>query len=452
MAPFRSQSMRNMMYSQLTPCEESDSLSKCEAINCRKNESRIMRKIGLTILVCSLFLNGCLLALFLLHPENIDASEPGNKSLNMTSFIHAKIISETLNASNSLVTEKVDADDLDLGLDKASANYEKLKYLRNGNAERQDHPTLHSCKLTHVVMPFHVRQIGAVEANLASWTKFRPVLPADSTGNDSLLHNEPEIYFVFYSSANASDPSQKKAIAELERKIHGFWKLLELNAGEHQSKKENIQINGNLDTIPRKRVVAGFSGYQILHANLTKSEDHYLSGSRIMLEKMISKELSFSGPPVSYVMYMEPDCLPVASAWLTTLYQQTAWPILPFWIKGSMFRGGNRRVGLSRKPEVLFHINGNALYHIGDPGFRDFYFHIYKPWILSRSHGKERSFDTLLFFFLTDPFNFNIAKTIVHLFQYTDIIQNFWQSSYSVSQLAKAYPNTVLVHGGFRSD
>ena len=134
--------------------------------------------------------------------------------------------------------------------------------------------------------------------------------------------------------------------------------------------------------------------------------------------------------------------------------RQCAWPILPFWIKGSAFRGTKKKKNplAKRSPVILFHINGNALYNVGDEGFRRFYFEVYKPWVHSRNRGKEMSFDTHLYYFLLDPYNFNITTTILPMLQYTDIVQNIHKARYKPELIRNMYINTLIVHGGYRQE
>mmetsp|Transcript_6475 Transcript_6475/g.7034 ORF Transcript_6475/g.7034 Transcript_6475/m.7034 type:complete len:333 (+) Transcript_6475:75-1073(+) len=88
-----------------------------------------------------------------------------------------------------------------------------------------------------------------------------------------------------------------------------------------------------------------------------------------------------------YWFLMEPDVLPVRPLWLEHVYKETL-DVSPFWIKGSIaFRGAclshpkhiNKPCPPPANPlETRFnghwfvHINGNAIYRIGDPEFLAF--------------------------------------------------------------------------------
>lgn len=66
------------------------------------------------------------------------------------------------------------------------------------------------------------------------------------------------------------------------------------------------------------------------------------------------------------VLLNEVDCFPVQAGWLERLQQLVAGSE-PFWVLGSPYRGWGR-LG----PDILGHVNGNALYGVGTPGFGAF--------------------------------------------------------------------------------
>jgi hypothetical protein len=66
-----------------------------------------------------------------------------------------------------------------------------------------------------------------------------------------------------------------------------------------------------------------------------------------------------------YVLYMEPDCVPIRPDWLGQLIDQVEHAHA--WIIGSVYRG---RGALARR--WMRHLNGNAVYAVGDSDFQDF--------------------------------------------------------------------------------
>lgn len=233
-----------------------------------------------------------------------------------------------------------------------------------------------------------------------------------------------DVEFVFYTSCNIEDKRQVKEIEIIEKKLHAVW-------------AEVLEEPGDLS----------FSGYQIIHAGIDKNTDSYFSGSRIMLERMLGNRLALRNAP-SYVMYMEPDCHPIRSHWLAGLAEQVSGSSLsPFWIKGSIFRGGRStpKCGALR---LRFHLNGNALYNLGDEAFRIFYFRIFKPWCRKQYKGVEGAFDTRLFQYLMESDeSATVLPEIWHMFHSSEFIMNYSRTPYSVKDIRNKNPFTFLVHG-----
>jgi hypothetical protein len=113
-----------------------------------------------------------------------------------------------------------------------------------------------------------------------------------------------------------------------------------------------------------------------------------------------------------------------------------------------MFKGNFGLVQPLRK-SVWVHINGNALYNAGDERFRTFYFEKVRPSVQSESYF---SYDNAIFDFLFDEKNVLLSREVVHLLQFSDVIQNFFHTKYSAKSLRKLFPDTFLVHGGENKD
>lgn len=283
--------------------------------------------------------------------------------------------------------------------------------------------TIKKARLTNVVMPFHSRQEPAVLRNLEMWKVFPPcVMDLSSVDLSSVdpffaLDEHPggklgrNVSFTFFVSSDV-DP-------ELELRL-----LTAFNA------------------LPED-VRGCFRDANVRFSRLSDNDDSYLTGSRKMFEFMLNGWLGMRDP--YYVLYMEPDCLPIRPSWLTLLDSLTRYPSGQFWIKGSIFRG-NARAIKNRIVYNLFHINGNAIYNLGDAGFRHFYFDMVRPYIAK--YYNEGAYDTDIFKFLLDLGNYNYARQMAHMFHFTDAIQNMWHSNYSITELKAMSETVVLVHGG----
>lgn len=277
-------------------------------------------------------------------------------------------------------------------------------------------PSYHYQRLTHIVMPFHTSQVSRVEANLHSWSEYPPCTAAMGGA-----HPNGPFHLVLYSSA---DSRKRQYIVELEQRLQAAI--------------------GNMTA----DALACFQSIEIQHANLSGPSDTYYRGTRLMIEKLILQKVRLQYPP-QYVFYMEPDCLPIRSNWLNALDLSVRWPNAPFWMKGSIYRGHNKAVYATRHPPQVFHINGNAIYNIGDRAFKNFYVKHYRPYVNSVSKSKERSFDTDFYRFIHDIDNVMVTRSIIHKFQYSEVVQNYWRSSFSVAKLRNDNPGTYLIHGGY---
>ena len=277
-------------------------------------------------------------------------------------------------------------------------------------------------RLTNIVMPFHARQEAAVIRNLELWRHFPPC--------------DPEL-----QSANSTDePFFVRDEHPAGRLAHNVT-LTFFVSGETDPELE-LRLLAAFTSLP-PRISQCFTTANVRFSRLTNNDDSYLTGSRKMFEFMLNGWLGMTQP--YYVLYMEPDCLPVRPGWLTVLDALTRHPTAPFWIKGSIFRGDSRVI-TNRLVYNLFHINGNALYNLGDPAFRHFYFDLVRPFIAT--YYNEGAYDTDIFKFLLDLGNWNYARSVSHMFQFTDSIQNHWHSNYSISELKAMSGTVALVHGG----
>lgn len=74
-----------------------------------------------------------------------------------------------------------------------------------------------------------------------------------------------------------------------------------------------------------------------------------------------------------YVFQMETDCVPLRRGWLTELRRLLA-NSDPAWIIGSLYHGVE-----TLSPSFKNHLNGNAIYAVGDPGFQNFLDTFWEP-------------------------------------------------------------------------
>jgi hypothetical protein len=253
--------------------------------------------------------------------------------------------------------------------------------------------------LTHVIMPFHPKQLNDVLANIRLWSRFRPC-------DDSMKN----MTFLFFSSSS---------------------KNLSL---------ENALLNSiKMD----QNSMMCFKSVHVSFANLPESKNDHLLGSRLMFEQMLSKHIFYGETEPHHVFYMEPDCVPVRPNWLNVVEASTAHQ--DFWMKGSIFRGDSKTFS----SDLIYnhiHINGNAIYNVKDQEFKEFYFGIVRKLITSRL-GEEGGYDADIFKVLLWK-NAKFTSCYFHKFIFSDFVINMWHTPFSISQILADNKNVVLMHGG----
>lgn len=265
-------------------------------------------------------------------------------------------------------------------------------------------------RLSHVIMPFHPRQLESVKKNLMIWSKYFPCK------KETKLEG---IGFIFYVS------SSRKDIIHVEKFESELFEASASGSGKDC-----------------------FRFYSIIYANLSGNNDGYLRGSRLMFEKMIKKEISFGSVEPSYIFYMEPDCIPIRSNWLAALNNLIVSPNADFWMKGSLFRGPFDVI-LNNVIYNHVHINGNSIYNVSDEGFAEFYFKIVRR-IIETEFIDTCAYDTDIYRALLWN-NSKYTAPFFHMFQYSDFIQNYWHSEYSLTEILDNSPSTFFIHGGWRA-
>jgi hypothetical protein len=252
-----------------------------------------------------------------------------------------------------------------------------------------------------VVVPFVGWQSEWVFRNLDSiWPRVPPC--------ESDLHPKPELFFYFHKDISRS----RFALSEIQRLFR---------------KHENVS--------------RCFASLQFLNAGLSDAEDVYpLAAARMFFRLFKSKRLA----QYKTMYYMEPDNLPCRAGWLTALGRESHVPG-GFWVRGSILRDGIEDTG--RYPYAA-HINGNALYAIGDQAFREFLSKVEESF-WARPNDFLGGYDVALHTLRTDrSFMTWIEYTqTVHLFQYTELVQNLFRTKGNASDICRSFSSTYFIHG-----
>lgn len=156
---------------------------------------------------------------------------------------------------------------------------------------------------------------------------------------------------------------------------------------------------------------------------------------------------------MSYILLMESDCRPIRSGWLKKA-EEIVLHGDGFWICGSLYRG----VGA---PRHYAHINGNAIYAVGKPGFCWFMEEVYFPFFKKRLEtNKYLPYDIVIeeifrdvHLLQADKETLSLWKKCASRFRYTEFIQNvsFWYDAFmpedDLLTLRARYPETYILHG-----
>lgn len=129
-----------------------------------------------------------------------------------------------------------------------------------------------------------------------------------------------------------------------------------------------------------------------------------------------------------YVFYMEPDCVPIRPDWLGQLLDRLERS--DAWIVGSVYRG---RGTLDRR--FMRHLNGNAIYAVGDAEFQEFLVDLEARLAGLLAEDPRYAYDLALEVLITgascdamatddERALWHYFQPIAHRFQATDFIQN----------------------------
>ena len=250
-------------------------------------------------------------------------------------------------------------------------------------------------KLSAVVIPTTPSEIDQIEKNLKLWN-CSLLVPSVYSDFDA----KPDLIFAFSSTQDA----------KLSRRL-----------------LEAIKASTN--------VMCCFDNIEVIYVGLDKELDYYErdyrkkvkgrgynSGPNEQFFELISR-LSYYE---DFIFYMETDCVPLRQGWLDAI-RELAEGDSESWVIGAYYRGVER---ISER--FTFHLNGNALYRVGDPEFIAFVENFWRPKLyeILDSVDQRMAYDCLLshVFNAADPEISNqewkTLQTVGHRFRATSLIQN----------------------------
>lgn len=270
--------------------------------------------------------------------------------------------------------------------------------------------TINSYKLSHVIIPFHIKQIDQVIANIDKWSKYKPCLKIDRSNRNHM----PKLLFYIGYSNNQTD------LNDIKLKMRNLMANFECFSNGNRIDLMEVKINPEQDT--------------------------HLLGSALMFENMLTKRHRLL-TNASYIFYMEPDTKPVRSDWLNAIEREIGFN--DFWIRGCAYLPGFdiKSINDTKGLKYVYHMNGNAIYNIGDGEFIRFYFESVKPFV--NSLFDNYPFDLYLITYLLDERNWKTSMRVLHKFLYTQVIINtdgVFGFDSTMNDLHKLFPVAYFSH------
>lgn len=213
-----------------------------------------------------------------------------------------------------------------------------------------------------------------------------------------------------------------------------------------------------------ERLSSSFSSLHFEYCRLTKRDDRY--------ERDYTKRAGpggfKSGPNAQffgsmellrgygrYVFMMETDCIAIRPNWLGEL-ERIVEGSEPFWVMGSLYRGVGRI-----NERYRLHINGNAVYAVGDEEFQAFLADVWRPAMETLvKQVRTLAYDCVLPLHFTgeapapEGEKWSLYQQIAHRFRYTEFIQSHASKAElehgeggSLEHIRDRSPRTYILHG-----
>jgi len=284
-------------------------------------------------------------------------------------------------------------------------------------------------RLATVACPLVPAELPAAVANLARWDAEWEAAPPDPAVRPLLL-------FLFNGARDAA----------LEAPLRAAWARAD-------------------------RVRQAFRDLEIAFLDLPPDKDLYVRvpsgptppfGFKSGPNWMFHGALRHAQPHGGFMLLMEVDCRPAVPGWLARL-DRTCRRNDDAWVVGAHYSGASPLIATLAR-----HINGNALYHVGDPRFIAFVDDFFWPWMHRHIRDREPSlaYDCAWESFLqsnemenTAHHDWHQARDVLHRFRLTGAIVNVAGHAeqkgaylWTRAQLARRFPQMAVVHGPVAED
>jgi|GEM_PF-1310995 len=268
-------------------------------------------------------------------------------------------------------------------------------------------------KMAAIVVPTTRFEIKAILENFDIWAadQYAPLLPGD-------LDSRTALVFMF------NNDSAKQHEAEIRTRFDAT----QMTRFFSHVAFEYLGLEDDLDKYERD--------YS------KKTGDHgYKSGPNNQFFRTMYKAQNLG----RYVFQMETDCVPLRAGWLSALRDHVASSPY-FWVLGSAYHGLE-----TLSPAFKGHINGNAIYAVGDSGFQDFLKTFWEPRTHAMVKGvdKRLAYDCILEKVFTeqksqDPEVAKVFEKYGDMFQFTEYMLNI-SGKKDLENLATGYESELLL-------
>ncbi|KAL9643487.1 hypothetical protein ABK040_010101 [Willaertia magna] len=455
------------------------------------NKNRSLLIILLLIIVFGLFI----FQLYLLSPSSstnneFNQQQENNKPDNLQNFEVIKKNSKenpiqiiNTNNNNNEKTKKEEEEDSliirqrEINDNKIITNTENTISNTNNNNNIEISTTTTTIRRTKtngeyniaILMPFVARQLPKLFFNWNRWgfrneksriyTSYKDYNPTKAFPCSSFLTNhlykrsgvniKAKVTYVMLYNQDFDSPIRPNG-RELSKEDDASKKPLESisNYNELSGLEVKNILNREWERLEGKTCFNG--GIQFLSAHTPKIHDKHPEGPCYMYftaMELLKKDYD-------YFFLMEPDVTPIRDHWLDKIVNETIFVQDDFWMKGSMSRCPSKYGAIAERQD--FHINGNALYKLGEPKFEE-YIEKVKIFYPVGNDGLtlagcatglayEGGYDHTMYRFRFHPHNFDYVKNFLHRFVYNEFVQNRCEETYDPEEVKKEFPETYLVH------
>ncbi|KAI9141464.1 hypothetical protein BKA69DRAFT_1124788 [Paraphysoderma sedebokerense] len=278
-----------------------------------------------------------------------------------------------------------------------------------------------------IVIPFTHSEISRTLTFLRSWKKY-----------DLCRSELPPVAKVSTRGPTAKYTHNQGRVLDMLLYFHRDWDRLDATTSQNFLTGVNEVFKNHSDCITNWKVVS---------AKLTPQEDSYPGGPsnqfyKIFEEKLLDRQYDC-------FFWMEADVYPIRQYWADALFTE-CFDRGRFWYRGSINRSPHE-ILTEDNQEWAGHINGNAIYKLGDEQFRSV---ILQTKQHMNPNTNQFPFDVSLWRLTHHPHWWRIFQSNAHKIAYSNFIQNLMQdvTEESLQKVRVNDPDTFFVHGHLIGD